>query len=63
MGISRIKSRYEDYIYSQVKQLTVEQVSSQEQLTPQQVKGIFSRIAERELKKSGCALVGFPDGL
>jgi len=43
--------RYEQYIYSQVKQLTVEQVSKAEQLSPQQVKSIFSRIAARELKK------------
>ena len=43
--------RYEEYIYSQVKQLTCEQVSKSEQLSPQQVKSIFSLIAERELKK------------
>jgi transposase len=43
--------RYENYIYQQVKQLTVEQVSIQEQLSPDQVQGIFSRIADRELAK------------
>lgn len=43
--------RYENYIYSQVKQSTVEQVSNQEQLSTDQVQGIFSRIAGRELAK------------
>lgn len=43
--------RYEDYIYAQVKQLTVEQVSVQERLSSEQVQGIFSRIAKRELAK------------
>ena len=43
--------RYENYIYSQVKQLTVEQVSIQQRLSHEQVQGIFSRIAARELAK------------
>jgi transposase len=43
--------RYENYIYAQVKNSTVEQVSSQESLGRDQVQGIFSRIAARELAK------------
>lgn len=43
--------RYENYIYQQVKQLTVEQVSVQERLSSDQVQRIFSRIAGRELAK------------
>jgi transposase len=38
-------SRYEEYIYEQVKEMTVEQVSCQQQLTPEQVQEIFSRRA------------------
>ena len=46
--------RYENYIYTQVKTSTVEQVSKQEKLGRDQVQGIFSRIAARELaKKTG----------
>jgi transposase len=46
--------RYEDYIYAQVKTLTVEQVSKQENLGRDQVQRIFSRITARELaKKTG----------
>jgi transposase len=46
--------RYENYIYEQVKNLTVEQVRIQEKLGHDQVQGIFSRIATRELaKKTG----------
>lgn len=43
--------RYENYIYAQVKQLTVEQVSIQECLSSEQVQSIFSRRAKRELAK------------
>lgn len=43
--------RYENYIYQQVKYLTVEQVSVQEQLSSDQVQRIFSRIAGRVLAK------------
>nr|WP_041934276.1 transposase family protein [Gloeothece verrucosa] len=44
--------RYENYIYERVKELTVEQVSYHEQLSAEQVKNIFSRIAQRK-KKTG----------
>ena len=40
--------RYEEYIYERVKELTVEQVSKNEQLSPEQVKQIFQRIAARK---------------
>jgi transposase len=43
--------RYENYIYEQVKNLTVEQVSNQEKLGRHQVQGIFSRLAKREIAK------------
>ena len=41
-------SRYEQYIYEKVKELTVEQVSKNEQLSPEQVQNIFSRLATRK---------------
>ena len=44
--------RYEHYIYEKVKELTVEQVSKNEQLSPEKVQNIFSRIAARK-KKTG----------
>ena len=44
--------RYEEYIYEKVKELTVEQVSKSEQLSPEQVKNIFSRRASQK-KKTG----------
>lgn len=37
--------RYEEYIYERVKELTVEQVSQNEELTVEQVENIFKRIA------------------
>ena len=40
--------RYEEYIYEKVKELTVEQVSRNEQLSPEQVKNIFSRKAVKK---------------
>jgi transposase len=40
--------RYEEYIYERVKELTVEQVSYHEQLSAEQVKNIFSRIAQEK---------------
>jgi K+/H+ antiporter YhaU regulatory subunit KhtT len=40
--------RYEEYIYERVKELTVEQVSSNEQLTAEQVSQIFHRIARKK---------------
>ena len=45
--------RYEEYIYEQVKEMTVEQVSYQQQLTPEQVQDIFSRMANRKKKDWG----------
>ncbi len=44
--------RYEEYIYEKVKEITVEQVSKNEQLSPEQVQNIFQRIAQ-EKKKTG----------
>ena len=41
----RFTERYQEYIYS------CEQVSRDEELSPAQVQRIFSRVAERELKK------------
>ncbi len=40
--------RYEEYIYEKVKELTVEQVSQTEQLSPEQVQNIFSRQARKK---------------
>ena len=40
--------RYEEYIYEQVKEMTVEQVSYQQKLSPEQVQDIFSRMAARK---------------
>ncbi len=40
--------RYEEYIYERAKELTVEQVSKNEQLTTEQVQNIFSRIAKKK---------------
>ena len=40
--------RYEQYIYEKVKELTVEQVSRNEQLSSEQVKNIFSRKAAQK---------------
>lgn len=44
--------RYEQYIYERVKELTIEQVSYNEKLSAEQVKNIFSRIAQTK-KKTG----------
>lgn len=44
--------RYEEYIYERVKELTVEQVSKNEDLSPKIVTSIFQRIAQRK-KKTG----------
>ena len=46
--------RYEEYIYERVKELTVEQVSHNEQLSPEQVKNIFSRKANQKKKTGQC---------
>jgi transposase len=47
--------RYEEYIYERVKELTVEQVSRNEQLSPAKVENIFQRIASQK-KKTGANL-------
>lgn len=47
-------NRYEEYIYERVKELTVEQVSHHEKLSAEQVKNIFSRIANRKKKTGQC---------
>lgn len=46
--------RYEEYIYEKVKELTVEQVSRNEQLSPEQVKNIFSRKAVQKKRNGQC---------
>lgn len=44
--------RYEAYIYQQVKQTTIEQVSQNEELSRDQVEGIFNRqFEQRQAKK------------
>lgn len=45
--------RYEEYIYQRVKELTVEQVSNNEQLSGEQVENIFTRIASLKKKDWG----------
>jgi transposase len=40
--------RYEEYIYERVKELTVEQVSQNEDLSPKIVASIFQRMATRK---------------
>ena len=47
-------SRYEEYIYERVKELTVEQVSKTEKLSPEQVQNIFSRKASQKKKIGQC---------
>lgn len=44
--------RYENYIYEKVKELTVEQISRSEGISPEEVQGIFRRIS-RTKKKIG----------
>ena len=44
--------RYENYIYERVKELTIEQVSENENLSADQVENIFKRIA-RQKKRLG----------
>ena len=46
--------RYEEYVYERVKELTVEQVSITEQLSPEQVQNIFSRKANQKKKIGQC---------
>jgi transposase len=46
--------RYEEYIYERVKELTVKQVSYNEQLSAEQVQNIFSRIANSKKKTGRC---------
>lgn len=43
--------RYETYIYQQVKQTTIEQVSQNEELSRDQVEGIFNRQFEQQQAK------------
>ena len=59
----------QEYIYERVsvagdpprKELTVKQVSENEKMSEDAIQDIFHKVAQS--KKSGCALVGFPDGL
>ena len=65
----RQTNRYQEYIYEKVRELTVKQVSENEKMcvageprrSEDAIQDIFHKVAQ--LKKSGCALVGFPDGL
>jgi transposase len=45
--------RYEEYLYERVKELTVEQVSKNENLSPKQVQKIFSQLAQSKKKDWG----------
>ena len=47
----RFTERYQEYIYERVKESSCDQVSRNEELSAEQIQRIFSRIAERELKK------------
>jgi transposase len=47
-------NRYEEYIYERVKELTVEQISYNEQLSAEQVQNIFSRIEGAKKKTGQC---------
>lgn len=44
--------RYEEYVFERVKELTIEQVSLKEELSADQVSGIFKRISQGK-KKTG----------
>jgi transposase len=57
----RQTNRYQEYIYEKVKESTVKQVSENEKMSEDAIQDIFHKVAQS--KKSGCALVGFPDGL
>ncbi len=46
----KFTKRYEEYLYDRVKELTVEQVSQNEHLSPEQVQNIFSQQAESKKK-------------
>lgn len=46
------RKRYELYIYEKVKELTVEQTSRSEKISPEEVQGIFRRIS-RTKKRLG----------
>jgi transposase len=46
--------RYEEYIYEKVKELTIEQVSQSEQLSPYQGQNIFSKQASLKKKIGEC---------
>jgi transposase len=46
--------RYEEYIYEKVKEVTVEQVSQNEQLSRDQVQNIFSKQASFKKKIGEC---------
>jgi transposase len=52
----RFTQRYQEYIYERVKESSCEQVSRVEDLSADQVQRIFSRIADRELKKKDWGL-------
>jgi transposase len=47
----RFTQRYQEYIYERVKESSCAQVGRSEDLSIEQIQRIFSRIAERELKK------------
>jgi transposase len=65
----RQTNRSQEYIYEKVRELTIKQVSENEKMSvagdPRRsedaIQDIFHKVAQS--KKSGCALVGFPDGL
>ena len=57
----RQTTRYQEYIYNRVKELTVKQVSENEKMSEDTVQDIFHKIAR--LKKADAHTPLFPDGL
>lgn len=50
----KVTKRYQEYLYERVKELTVEQVSKNENLSPEQVQKLFSQQAESKKKTGEC---------
>ena len=57
----RQTNRYQEYIYEKVSVAGHPQRSDNEKMSEDAIQDIFHKVAQS--KKSGCALVGFPDGL
>jgi transposase len=50
---SNYTKRYQEYIYEKVKELTIEQVSKNEQLSPEKVQNIFQKMTKLKKKDWG----------